>query len=106
MLADHSGCSVIAQRGRLVGSVTLRDGIQECTGKHVASAVGVNGFDFFSWHMPRLIGRQYFGTFGTACEANYFGQFLQSAANSFQIFGAAPHLGFFLVAEQIINTIT
>ena len=57
MLAHHGSGCLIAQTGRLHGCETMRDGKHEGASKHVACAIGVNGFDFFGWNVPSILGR-------------------------------------------------
>ena len=70
VLADDLPCGLIGQPGRLGVAVTVRDGIKESTGKHVARAIGVQRVHLCRGHGGLMCPFQHDAALRTTREAD------------------------------------
>ena len=103
MLADDGGSAVVAEFRRLRMRIAVGGGIEKGASEHVTGAIGVDGFDRGSRHFDGLPGFEHQTALGAARDADGSGQAGHHLPDLLKIPRAAPDLGFFLVAEQVIQ---
>ena len=105
VLADHLCGRLIRQPGRLGMAVAVRDGIQKGSGKHVARPIGVECFHRGCRYDGLLRPFEHHATLRATRQADGARQLAELLADHLQVLRATPDLGFFFVAEQIVQAL-